>query len=84
MEACREIDKTMAGYGQAWVSDNSIVDVKEMMSARQFAERFGISEWDVRNWAKRHPNRIRKYKAANGRTLYRVGDVLAFQATKGK
>ncbi len=72
----------MAEYGQPWVSDNSIIDVNEMLSAKQLSERFGISEWDVRNWAKRHPDKIRRHKAANGRTLFRVGDVLTFHATR--
>jgi hypothetical protein len=77
------IDRKMADYGQPWVSDNSVVDVNEMLSAKAFAERFGISEWNVRDWSRRHPDKIRKHKAANGRTLFRVGDVLTYDATKG-
>ncbi|QFG10324.1 excise [Mycobacterium phage DyoEdafos] len=83
LEACLVVDKKMAEYGQPWVSDNSIIDVNEMLSAKQLAERFGLSEWNVRDWARRHPERIRKHKAANGRTLFRVGDVLTYHATKG-
>ena len=76
------VDKQMIQYGQPWVCDNSIIDVNEMMSAKQLAERFGLSEWDVRNWARRNPELIRTHKAANGRTLFRVGDVLTYSASR--
>ncbi|ADL71052.1 hypothetical protein LEBRON_89 [Mycobacterium phage LeBron] len=82
-EACAKVDNQMVEYGQGWVCDNSIIDVNEMLSAKELAERFGLSEWNVRDWARRHPDKIRKHKAANGRTLFRVGDVLTYHATKG-
>lgn len=84
LEACLALDNRMVDYGQGWVCDNSIVDVNEMLSAKAICERFGIEEWDVRNWAHRHPDKIQKYKANNGRTLFRVGDVLTYNALKGK
>lgn len=83
LDACLSLDKLMADYGQSWVSDNSIVDVNAMMSAKDIAERFGIAEWNVRDWARRHPDRIRKHKTARGRTLFRLGDVLTCNAAKG-
>lgn len=84
LEACLAVDKKMVAYGQGWVCDNSIVDVNEMLSAKQMAEKFGFLEFNVRNWARRHPELILSYKAANGRTLYRVGDILTYHATKKK
>lgn len=83
-EACANLDNLMVNCGQGWVCDNSIVDVNEMLSAKQMAEKFGLVEFDVRNWSRRHPELIRKHKAANGRTLYRVGDVLTYHAMKQK
>lgn len=77
---CVEVDNRMIEYGQPWVCDNSIVDVNDMLSAKAIAERFGIAEWDVRNWDRRNPGKIRKHKAASGRTLFRVGDVLSLRA----
>lgn len=76
--ACREVDDLMVEYGQGWVCDDSIIDVNEMLSAKAICERFGLSEWNVRDWARRNPDKIRKHKNSNGRTLFRVGDVLAF------
>lgn len=83
LDACLALDKLMADYGQSWVSDNSIVDVNAMMSAKDIADRFGLAEWDVRNWARRYPEKIRQHKANNGRTLFRLGDVLTYNANKG-
>lgn len=84
LDACLRLDKRMADYGQSWVSDNSIVDVNAMMSAKAIAEQFGLEEFDVRNWAKRHPERIRQHKAGNGRMLFQLGDVLTYNANKGE
>ena len=82
LEACLVLDKKMADYGQPWISDNSIVDVNAMLSAKDVAERFGLSEWNVRDWARRNPDKIRRNKAAKGRTLFRLGDVLTYSANK--
>lgn len=76
LDACLALDKRMADYGQSWVSDNSVVDVNAMMSAREIAERFDISEWNVRDWHRRHPHLIMSHKGSNGRRLFRLGDVL--------
>lgn len=84
MEACINLDNRMIAYGQPWVCDNSVIDVNEMLSAKAICERFGLEEFNVRAWARRHPERIRKHKASNGRTLFRVGDVLAYNAMKGR
>ncbi|OYN81741.1 hypothetical protein [Mycolicibacterium sphagni] len=83
LEACLGVDKLMVDYGQPWVCDNTVVDVNAMVPARWFFEKYGIPEWNIRDWSRRHPERIRKHKAANGRTLFRVGDVLTYNATKG-
>lgn len=84
MNACLALDNRMVDYGQGWVCDNTIINVDEMLSAKAIAERFGIAEFNLRAWVRRHPERIKKYKASNGRTLFRVGDVLAYNGNKGK
>lgn len=81
-EACVKVDNRMIAYGQPWVCDNSIVDVNEMLSAKDMAARFGFTEFDVRNWARLHPEKIRTHKTANRRVLFRVGDVLSFSANR--
>lgn len=83
LEACLAVDNRMVAYGQGWVCDNSIIDVNEMLSAKDISERFGIPEWDIRNWSYRNPDKIRKYQSAKGkRAKFRVGDVLTYYANR--
>lgn len=79
LQACMALDKRMADYGQAWVSDNSIIDVNEMMTAQELAERHGIAVWDVFNW-----ERQGKYRGVKcgSRKRFRQGDVLAAKAAR--
>lgn len=72
--ACRAVDDRMIEYGQRWVcDDHAIIDVNEMLSAKDIAERFGLAVWDVYNW-----ERMGFYSGVkrNGRKFYRLGDVL--------
>lgn len=79
-QACRDADGQMYRWGQGWISeDYERVDVERMMSARQIQDEFGIQQWKVFDWARRHPEFIPKLKK-DGRVLFRLGDVLVFQA----
>lgn len=78
-EACRLVDARMVEFGEQWVCDDEPVDVNKLMSAREISERFSINPWNVMDWARRHPDKVPKHKV-KGRTLFRLGDVLAFHA----
>lgn len=77
--ACRHLDARMAEFGQGWISSDIIVDVNRMVTAQEVAAEFGLQPWNVMDWARRHPDKIPKHKQG-GRTLFRLGDVLAYQA----
>lgn len=72
--ACEIVDEQLRQWGQGWVSDNSIIDMNEMMSAKQLAERHGISIYDVYNWERQ--GKFEGQRQASGRVLYRQGDVI--------
>lgn len=76
---CRLVDARMAEYGQSWISSNEPVDVNALKSAAEIAEQFGIQPWNIMDWSRRHPGKIPKHKRG-GRVLFRVGDVIAYQA----
>lgn len=76
LERCLEIDALMAKYGQAWISDNGIIDVNAMMTARELAEKHGLSEWDIRNWER--AGHIIGFRSGR-KVLFRQGDVLAWR-----
>lgn len=79
---CRHLDARMVEYGQGWVCSEVVVDVNRMMSAKEIADEFGIQPWNVMDWSRRHPDKIPKHKRG-GRTLFRLGDVLGYQAMQG-
>lgn len=76
---CLELDAVMAEYGQGWITDNEIIDVNQLMTAREVSEyiqaRFGedVSVFDVRNW-----ERAGSYSGIwrGSRKYFRLGDVL--------
>ncbi|WP_195167162.1 helix-turn-helix domain-containing protein [Mycobacteroides abscessus] len=72
-EACYLLDKRMADFGQAWISNNDIIDVNAMMTARELSEKHGISVWTIYNW-----ERMGRYRGVKtgARKLFRQGDVL--------
>jgi hypothetical protein len=71
----------MAEFGEGWISEgDKPIDVERLMSAKEIADEFGFQPWNIADWARRHPDKIPKRKDG-GRTLFRLGDVLAYQAT---
>lgn len=78
--AARLVDARMVEFGEGWISEgDKPIDVNRLMSAKQIADEFGFQPWTVASWASRHPDQIPKHKDG-GKTLFRLGDVLAFQA----
>jgi len=79
---CRSIDASMADKGEGWVSagDGNQIDVNRMMSAKEIADEFGFNPWNIKDWARRHPDKIAKHQRGS-RVVFRLGDVLAYQAT---
>lgn len=78
-EACRLVDARMVEFGESWVCGDSQVDVNRFMSAKEIADEFGFQPWNIQDWARRHPDKVRKYKVGRN-VLFRLGDVLSFQA----
>lgn len=82
-EVCKLLDARMIEYGQRWVCSDTVIDVNRMVTAREVSEEYGVPPWSVHDWARRHPDLIPKHKQADGTVLFRLGDVLAYHATKG-
>lgn len=78
---CRLVDARMAEYGQGWISSNDPVDVNALKTAQEIASQFGWQPWNIHTWAHRHPDKIPKRGKRNGKTLFRVGDVLTYQVS---
>ncbi len=81
---CRLVDARMVEFGQGWVCSSSVIDVERLVTAQDVAEDFGINPWNVHDWARRHPDVIPKRGKVGGKTLYRLGDILAYQAMGGR
>lgn len=81
-DTCKLIDARMIEYGQRWICSDAVIDVNRMVTAREVAEEFGLPPTAVHDWARRHPELIPKHKQAAGGVLFRLGDILAYQATK--
>lgn len=77
--ACRHLDARMAECGQGWIAGDAIIDVNRMVTAREVADTFGLSPCNVHDWARRHPELIPKHQK-DGKTLFRLGDILRYQA----
>lgn len=78
---CHLVDARMIEFGQGWVCSNTVIDVEKLVTAQEVADEFGINPWNVHDWARRHPDIIPKRGSAGGKTQYRLGDILAYQAT---
>lgn len=78
-EVCRLVDARMEEFGEGWITRDTPVDVNRLMTARQIADEFGLSPWNVMDWSRRHPDMVPKHKRG-GTTLFRLGDVLRYQA----
>lgn len=82
--ACRHLDARMVEFGEGWVCEgDKPVDVKRLMSAKEIADEFGFQPWNVMDWSRRHPDKVPKHKDG-GKTLFRLGDVLAYHAMMGQ
>lgn len=82
--ACRLVDARMIEFGEGWVATGGEdpVDVNAVKTATEIATQFGFSPWDIQNWHRRHPDKVPCLGKRNGKNLYRVGDVLAFQVQR--
>lgn len=78
---CLTVDELMFQYGQEWITDDSVIDVNEYVTAKQIWQRFGISDWNIRDWARRNPDEIRTRKVG-GKRLFLLGDILRHQARR--
>lgn len=81
---CRILDARMGQYGQGWISSDVIVDVERLVTAQEVSEQFDINPWNIHDWARRHPDQIPKRGKQDGKTLFRLGDIIAYQANGGR
>lgn len=77
--ACNEVDDKLWAMGEGWVSDDRELDLDKLMTAREIAERFGLSQQNIRDWARRHPDKIKTYKQGH-KAYYLLREVLSYQA----
>lgn len=82
-EACAQVDKLMYDCGQDWViPHDEAIDPERLMTARDISQEFGIAPFNVRDWSRRHPDVIPRRGTYKNRILYRLGDVLKYEAEK--
>lgn len=81
---CRILDARMAEYGQGWIASGVIVDVERLATAQEVSEEFDINPWNIHDWARRHPDQIPKRGKKDGKTLFRLGDIIVYQANGGR
>lgn len=74
--ACNEVDDQMWAEGEKWLVNDSPIDMDAKMTAREIAERFGLTQQNVRDWARRHPDKIKTHKRGR-QSLYLLREVLA-------
>lgn len=79
-DACRQVDLIMVRAGQAWITNETVVDPDELLTATEIQERHGIGENAVRKLALRYGIKVRGKQGKYN--LYRVGDVLSARAAK--
>ena len=81
-KACDEVDDRMWDMGEKWLV-NKQPDLGRLMSAREIAESFGFTEQNIRDWARRHSDKVPTYKR-DGRAFYCLRDVLKYWAGRKK
>jgi hypothetical protein len=79
-KACDAVDDLMWHWRERWLVNKAPVDPTRMMSAAEIAEEFGFTEQNVRDWARRHPDKVPTHKQSDGRALYLLRDVLLYRA----
>ncbi|EOM77284.1 DNA-binding protein [Rhodococcus rhodnii] len=73
--ACRALDAEAADFGQSWtVPQTMTVDEDDLVTAGEAADLVGVTAATVYQWA--HRGYIERRTGTDGRTRYRVGDVL--------
>lgn len=77
---CHAVDQIMVRAGQSWITDQSVVDPDELVTAQDVEDRFGYKQYNF--WGL-----IRRYgiepRGMRGRAnVYRLGDVLSAKAAK--
>lgn len=79
-EVAERVDARAVLFGEHWVTGRlATTDMDTMLPARPMAELVGEEGPDViRQWATR--GKIPRYRDGDGRTVYRVGDVVDHQA----
>lgn len=78
-EVCEQLDAQAVQFGQEWVVPRSEpVDPDDLMPAADIAALFGIDVDVIHKWA--HRGHIEKRANAEGARVFRVGDVLDYQA----
>jgi hypothetical protein len=79
--ACDEVDDWLYDLGEGWVSDDRPLELDKPMTAGQIAKRFGLEVHNIRAWARRHPDKIRKI-SVEGNVLFIPREILAYRAGK--
>jgi hypothetical protein len=79
--ACKSVDIQVEDWGFGWVTDDAIPDLDRLMTAGEIASSYGFSVQNIRDWARRHPDEIKKYKKGST-TLFLLREVLAYQARR--
>ncbi|MBB3752492.1 hypothetical protein FHT44_005004 [Mycolicibacterium sp. BK634] len=76
---CRIIDARMALYGESWISEG--IDVSRDCTVEEIYAEFGrgFEPHVIHQWARSDPGKIPWRGKRDGRTLYRLADVLAYQ-----
>lgn len=80
---CMVIDGRMREFGEQWISSEEVVNVNEHATVEEIYNQFGpgFEPHNIHMWAHEHPDKIPKQGKRNGRTLFRVGDILAYQVS---
>jgi hypothetical protein len=77
--ACMSVDIKVEDWGDGWVTDERPVDPNRLMTAREIADQFGLTVYNIRDWSRRHPDLVPK-NIVEGKVLFRLGDVLRYRA----
>lgn len=79
-DACHEIDRIMVRAGQSWITDQSIVDPDELVTAKDVQERFGYDQHALWALIRRYGIETRGKRGSS--QLYRLGDLLSARAAR--
>lgn len=77
--ACDDADNIVFLMGEKWVVDDRPVDLDKLMTAAEIADRFGFKEHNIRDWARRNPDKITKHRQGH-KVLFHLREVLKYHA----